>query len=194
VIYVSVKVSIKAYSGNCTVFEYKGESPDMWLRSMQRVLKNPKFQADYKHANRGYAFVSIPDLEGLFLPSGVRAVKDRVRYPEFYVEIEEALLAISSGLWNDVPYFREFKSSIRKIWNYAQEDGILELERKVYQALLEDDNGGLSVEAVLERLFKSGSVAGFKQVRDALGHLCRLYVVERLQDMFSVRYGILEET
>jgi hypothetical protein len=154
------------------------------------VLKNPKYQADKSKPS----VVSIPDYEDWLSRQGVRAVKDRVRYPQFYIEIEEALLAISSGVWSDVPYFKEFKSSIRKVWTYAQEDNLLGLERKVYQTLLEDDNGGLSVEAVLERLFKAGSVAGFKQVRDALGHLCRLYVVERLQDMFSVRYGILEES
>lgn len=183
-------MSLCVKSGSCEcVFEYKGENPELWLQSVKRVLHNPKFQT----VKGIYTLVSIGDNTYTLSRQGIHTLKDRVRLPEFYIAIEKVLTQISESDWEGIEIERELiKDKVRKLWTYACEDKLLEFERQVYEALLQNGNGGLNLETVLERLVKSDVVKTFSQVREALEHLCTLFVVERQHGQFSVRYGVLE--
>jgi len=180
-----------------STFTYSGESPELWLQSVKRVVMNPKFEQKDKSKSflRDPANVVLPEWQATISPQGVRAVKDRVRLPNFYIEVEHILTQIRSGDWHSIEKdFGSgfFKHGIRKVWSYAREDGMLVLERLVYEALMENGNGGLTVEDILVRLWRKDTRASFHEVRDALEHLCILYVVERQHGMFAPRFGILE--
>jgi hypothetical protein len=155
-------------------------------------LRNPKFQVDAK--TKEYCLVDLAEsTHNPLTLSGVRSVKDRVRLPTFYVELEEVLAYIRQGDWEHVAFEHDFiKDKLRKIWAYAFEDRLLQFERQVYEVMLDHGNGGLSVDTIIERLTQVGILKTFSQVRDALEHLCTLFVVERQSGMFSVRYGVLE--
>ena len=186
-------MSLCVKSGVCEcTFEYHGEQPELWLQSVKRVLRNPKFQVDAKTKN--YCLIDLPEsTHNPLTLSGVRSVKDRIRLPEFFIEIENTLELICKGEWHDVEIEVNYsKSKARKVWLFALEDGLLQFERVVYEALLQDGNGGLTVDQILERLLLKGSVATFSQVRVALAHLETLFLVEFQHGMFSVRYGIVE--
>ncbi len=188
-------LSVKSNVATST-FEYSGESPELWIQSVKRVLRNPKFQIGFLKGRKPYCLVDLPEsTDNVLSLSGVKSVKDRVRLPTFYIEVERVLALIAKGDWETLrtEFDRDyFKHGIRKIWVYAQEDNLLLLERKVYECLLQNGNGGLDLDSVIERLFKGGTVASFSQVRDALEHLAILYVVERFNGEFSPRFGILE--
>ena len=188
-------LSLCVKSGSCVAtFEYHGEQPELWLQSVKRVLRNPKFQVNMNKAHYGkYNLVSVPDWQDALSLSGVRSVKDRIRLPEFFIEIENTLELICKGEWHDVEIEVNYsKSKARKVWLFALEDGLLQFEQHVYEALLQDGNGGLTVDQILERLLLKGSVATFSMVRVALAHLETLFLVEFQHGMFSVRYGIVE--
>ena len=185
-------MSLSVKSNNATsTFEYSGENPELWIQSVKRVLRNPKFQPGKKP----YCVVSIAEAEDWLSLSGVKSVKDRVRLPTFYIEVERVLSLIAKGAWETMrtEFDRDlFKHGIRKLWAFAVEDNLLELERKVYECLLQNGNGGSGLDAIIERLLKDGTLATFSQVRNALEHLAILFVVERFNGEFSPRFGILE--
>ena len=181
-------------SSHTSTFEYKGESPELWLQSVKRVVMNPKFEAENKSPILR-ANVILPEWQTALSRSGLRAVKDRIRLPAYYIEVERVLNCIRKGEWHSIEsmdFDRDFKWGVRKVWSYAREDGMLILERLVYAALMEQGNGGLSVEEILTRLWWNSTRASFHEVRDALEHLCILYVVERQGALFSIRNGMLE--
>jgi len=184
-------------SSHTSTFEYHGEAPELWLQSVKRVVMNPKFEQEPKSKSflRDPANVVLPEWQATITSQGMRAVKDRVRLPAFYIEVEHILTQIRNGGWHSIEKDFDrafFKHGIRKVWIYASEDGMLVLERLVYEALMEQGNGGLTVEDILVRLWRKDTRASFHEVRDALEHLCILYVVERQHGMFAPRFGILE--
>ena len=80
---------------------------------------------------------------------------------------------------------------MKTVW--ALKKGELALEAKVLNALWSEGNGGLRVENIVGRLLAAGCVARFAAVRDALGHLCKLYLVEHCYGQFSIREGMLDD-
>ena len=104
--------------------------------------------------------------------------------------IEAVVQQVSSGQWNNIVLPRQnFKASVRKIWATVGKD--LFLESKILDCLTVDGNGGLRVESILSRLLAAGVLARFAVVRDALGHLCNLCLVEHAYGQFSIRDGML---
>jgi hypothetical protein len=135
--------------------------------------------------------VDLGDYQDVCGKRGARALRQLVAKPEAFISVEQFMQSIESGSWKELECQREqFKWCVKQIWRYAKPK--LELERQVLEALLEDDNGGLSPECVTERLFKKGVLCGFGKVRTTLGHLCKLYVVEHQHGQFSVRYGLID--
>ena len=187
----NMSLSIKSNSGTCT-FEYKGENPELWTQNIKRVLSNTKLHTD----KTPYFIVSLNEgFTTCLSRQGVNTLKDRVKLPEFYVKVERILMQIQKGKWNqiDKDFDRDqFKAGIKHLWAYATEARMLEFEQQVYETLLQNGNGGLSLDTVLERLWKQGILKSFSEVRRALEHLCTLYVVERCHGQFSPRYGMIE--
>ena len=123
----------------------------------------------------------------------VRALKKVVREPRKYVSVEVAIDAIERGDWNALKgnYVKEsFVWYIRQVWSYVKPK--LELEKWVVDALLEEGNGGLRVATLLDRLLRKGVICGYAQLREALSHLCTLYIAEHQSGMFSVRDGLVD--
>ena len=177
-----VCLSVKTVSSE-TVFQYRGSEADLWTRAVKRVLTDPivkKPTAQINFENSEY-FVTIKE---------VRRLKDRVRLPSYFIEIEKVVQRVSCGQWTDLDIPRDhFKAAVKAIWNCCKAN--LTLEAQVFTCLGQEGNGGLKVESILSRLLAAGVVARFGAVRDALGHLCKLYLVERAYGQFSIREGML---
>jgi len=104
--------------------------------------------------------------------------------------IETVVQQVSCGQWNNIVLPRQnFKASVRKIWKAVKD--FLPLESQILDCLTVDGNGGLKVESILSRLLAAGVLARFAVVRDALGHLCKLCLVEHAYGQFSIRDGML---
>ena len=166
------------------VFSYNGPDPELWVQSIQRILNNLD-----DHNGRG---VSV-EFEGNFYNasySELCRLRDRVRLPNYFIEIEKVVQQVSSGQWTDLDIPRDhFKAAVKAIWNCCKAN--LTLEAQVFTCLYQEGNGGLKVESILSRLLAAGVVARFGAVRDALGHLCKLYLVERCYGQFSMQEGML---
>lgn len=193
---MSVKLNVRGQIETC--FEFKGENAELWLKSVLRVLNNPKYRYDPRSRRNASAVVEVCSscytdtvwLNGL----GVRLLRARIGNAQLFVNVEKALEHIRLGKWDEFEYCfgsREFLSGVRRLWSLIVQDGLLEFERKVFEVVAQ--NGGVSVETVMSRLLQSGEYCNFKQVRDALGRLEILYVVEKQHGQYSVRWGILED-
>ncbi len=108
-----------------------------------------------------------------------------MRKPEVSVDavIEEGMLNIPEGA---------FKKRVRKLWKTLSVRDDFKLELAIVQCLREDDNGGLRVESIHEKLLKNDLFCGYALIRNALGRLCKLYAVEHQHGQFSVREGLLD--
>lgn len=178
-----VCLSVKTGSSE-TVFEYLGSDADLWKTAVQRVLTDPIIK-------KPTAQISFENSEYFVTAKEVHRLRDRVRLPGYFIEIEKVVQQVSSGQWDQLVLPREhFKVSVRKVWSMVKKD--LVLEGQVLDCLTVDGNGGLRVESILSRLLAAGVVARFGAVRDALGHLCKLYLVERAYGQFSIREGMLK--
>lgn len=123
----------------------------------------------------------------------VTALKRLVAEPAKFIHLEKAIDCIERGDWIALKgnYVKEsFVWYIKQLWRYAKPK--LELEKWVVDALLEEGNGGLRVATLLDRLLRKGVICGYAQLRDALSHLCTLYIAEHQGGMFSVRDGLVD--
>ncbi len=189
-----MSLSIKSAQSTCT-FEYKGENSELWIQSVRRILNDPTLRGAQYVVGFGDC-VDSGNYEGALNKLGIHAVKDRVKLPEFYVTVERILTQISRGEWSqiDKDFDRDqFKAGIRHVWALAIQEGLLTFEQEVLECLYKDGNGGLSVDTIVERLWKQGILKPFSEVRRALEHLCVLYIVERCNTQFSPRYGMLDK-
>jgi len=181
-----VCLSVKTATSE-TVFSYNGPDSDLWLKAIKRVLTDPKNKAEQLTT-----YVQLPDENFLIGRGEWRRLRDRVRLPNYFIEIERVVQQVSSGQWNDLDlaFNRDhFKAAIRLIWGIVGKS--LGLETAVLDCLYSDGNGGLKVESILSRLLAAGVLARFCLVRDALGHLCKLCLVEHAYGQFSLREGML---
>ena len=123
----------------------------------------------------------------------VHRLRDRVRLPNYFIEIERVVQQVSCGQWNDLNIYSlkswNFKTAIRHVWSAV--NTCLPFEAQILDALYQNGNGGLRVESILSRLLAAGVLARFAVVRDALGHLCKLCLVEHAYGQFSIRDGML---
>jgi hypothetical protein len=167
-----------------TVFTYNGSEPESWSASVRRVLTGPVI----KHPTARLLFENSEYfLDAVY----VRKLRDRMRYPEYYVEVEKVVQQVSSSQWSNLDFPHDgFKKAVQFVWTCCKAN--LTLESQILESLYQNGNGGLKVESILGRLLAVGVVARFAEVRDALGHLCKLYLVERAYGQFSVRDGMLQ--
>jgi hypothetical protein len=178
-----VCLSVKTATSQ-TVFQYLGNEADLWISSVKRVL------SDVDQNPKGSYHVELDGQIALVCSQKLRRLRDRVRLPNYFIEIERVVQQVSCGQWNDLQIPREhFKATVKTIWNQCQ--SVLGLESQVLDALYREGNGGLRVESILSRLLAAGVLARFAVVRDALGHLCKLCLVERAYGQFSIREGML---
>jgi hypothetical protein len=193
-----MSVVLKINGSVTSVFKFKGERSDLWLKTVLRVLNNPKYRYDPRSRKNASAVVEVCSdcysdtfwINGL----GLRLLKARIKSAQLYMEIEKALEQIKEGKWSEIEYrfgYGNFRIGIRRIWSLAMQEGMLQFERRVFDVV--SQNGGMSVETILARLLLSGCVCTFKQVREALEHLNILYVVEKQHGQYSVRCGMLED-
>jgi hypothetical protein len=182
-----VCLSVKTATSE-TVFTLRPEGyldpePDLWIQSVKRVLSDPVI----KHPT---AIVRFEDSEYFVTAKEVRRLRDRVRLPSYFIEVERVVQQVSSGQWNDLqlPHDR-FKQGVQHVWECCQEH--LPLESQILDSLYANGNGGLRVESILSRLLAAGVLTRFAVVRDALGHLCKLCLVEHAYGQFSIRDGML---
>jgi hypothetical protein len=170
------------------VFSYNGPDPDLWLRAIKRVLTDPQNKAEQLTT-----YIQLPDENFLVGRGEWRRLRDRVRLSNYFIEIERVVQQVSSGQWNDLDlgfFARDhFKTSVRLIWSAVTD--FLRLESTILDCLYQEGNGGLRVESILSRLLAAGVLARFAVVRDALGHLCKLCLVEHAYGQFSIRDGML---
>jgi hypothetical protein len=185
---MSVLMTIHSSSYDVT-FECKREDSDLWKSAAIRILKNRVSMSDVLCAK-----VDIADYQDMCGKRGVRALKQLVAKPEPFIEVEKVMQLIVAGSWDKIdPYSfqrEQFKWIVRQIWRYAR--AMLPFECQVIEVLLEDGNGGLDAECIFERLLRKGPLSSFGKVRDALGHLCKLRLVEHVHGQFSVTYGLID--
>ena len=182
---MTVCLSVKT-AGSETTFTYNGETPELWTAAIHRVLTDPVIKSPT-------AQVNFENSEYFVTAKEVRRLRDRVRLPDFFVDVERVVQQVSNGQWSEelqIPR-EHFKRAVQLIWTACREK--LELEPKILDALYREGNGGLKVDSILSRLLAAGVVARFAAVRDGLGHLCKLYLVERCYGQFSVRNGMLSD-
>jgi hypothetical protein len=137
--------------------------------------------------------VSLGDYETVCGAKKRNALRTLVREPAKFIRLEKAIDAIDRNDWVALKenYVKEsFVWYIRQVWRYVKPK--LELEKWVVDALLEEGNGGLRVATLLDRLLRKGVICGYAQLRDALSHLCTLYIAEHQGGMFSVRDGLVD--
>ena len=183
-------MSVKIVSNLCeSVFSYSGEDSELWLKAVERTCKL------YALVDNGKTIKARVDVNNTtyFLKS-LKAIRDCISRPEYFVIVERMLQQIESGKWE---LEREFsygvwKVGVRQVWKQAKVARLLELESKVYDALTWESNCGVSVGYILEWLLERGFYARYVDVKQALSHLLRLCVVEYHGDMWSTRYGVLE--
>lgn len=153
-----------------------------------RVMQDPKL--DSKELEFKVDLCGYQDVCGARKSKALRAL---VREPQKFIQLEVAIDCVERGDWIALRenYVKEsFVWYIRKVWSYTKPK--LELERWVVDALLEEGNGGLRVATLLDRLLGKGVICGYAQLRDALSHLCTLYIAEHQDGMFSVRDGLVD--
>jgi hypothetical protein len=119
------------------------------------------------------------------------SVKTHSSTSTFQSELDRIVWQVSSDQWNDLVFPRDnFKRAVRYVWDVLKEK--LTLESAILDTLIQEGNGGLKVESIMGRLLAADVVARFSVVRDALGHLCKLCLVEHVHGQFSVREGMLK--
>jgi hypothetical protein len=166
-----------------TTFQYNGSEPESWTASIRRVLSDPVI----KHP---IARVLFENSEYFLDSKYLHKLRDRVRYPEYFIALEKVVQQVSLSQWANLEFPRDhFRRGVQFVWECCKV--ALDLESKVLECLCGEGNGGLRVESIVGRLLAAGVVARFAEVRDALGHLCKLCLVERAYGMFSVRDGML---
>jgi hypothetical protein len=193
-----MSVKVKFRTNFEAMFEFHGENPELFLKSILRVCENPKYRHDPRSRTNASAVVEVCSgcySNNFWLNSlGLRLLKARIKSAQLYMEIEKALEQIKEGKWSEIEYcfgYGNFRIGIRRIWSLIVQEGLLEFERKVFNIVAQ--NGGVSVEAIITQLLNEGVVTTFKKVRDALGHLEILYMVEKQHNQYSIRWGILED-
>lgn len=183
-----VLMTIRSSSYDVT-FECKREDADLWKSAAIRIMKDPELQSDEIHFK-----VDLPDYGDMCGKRRVHALRQLVARPDPFIEVERVMQLIEGGSWDKIDSYsfpvEQFKWCIRQIWHYAK--SLLPFECQVIEVLLEDGNGGLGAECVSERLFKKGILCGYGKVRTALGHLCKLCLVEHAHGQFSVTYGLID--
>lgn len=190
---MSVRIDVEnEYYGlnRSTTFDYKGEDADLWIKNLTRVLDQ---NSNVKHSK---ALVTLKNGCYRLTPRGLSKLRLRIRHPQFYVTVEKVIQAALTNHWSDIDlnYGRElFKCGVKEVWSTLSSLGQCVFECEVLVALLQDNNGGLTVEQVMGRLLDKGKFANFNQVRLALEHLRALYLVEYYRCSYSVRKGLVDD-
>ena len=193
-----MSVKLKVRTNFETTFEFHGENPELFLKSILRVCENPKYRYDPRSRTNASAVVEVCSdcytndfwLNGL----GLRLLRARIGNAQLFVNVEKALEYVKNGNWSKFEYCfgpGEFLSVVRRLWSLIVQDGLLEFERKVFDVVAQ--NGGVNVETVMSRLLSDGVVCSFVRIREALYRLKKLYVIEEQHGQYSTRYGILED-
>lgn len=168
-------------------FTYLGLKPELWKAAAARILDNQDLHgAIFK--------VDLDGLERLASKQCYTRLRQVIRDPDCFADVEAIVSLVVEGSWDKLDFWsvgrERFKFAVRYVWNAVKSE--LELDAKILECLLMDDNGGLSVEAVCARLWLTKELSCFSRVRDALGHLCKLCLVEHAHGQFSVKYGLVE--
>jgi len=171
-----------------TTFTYNGEDSEFWLKAIMRFLESLPNNYD-----KCVAHVLLGDNRFFLVKAELNQLKQRIKTPNLYVEIERVFDKIVKGLWNEIEYldFTHFVKGVRELWRMYSARPEAWLDVQILEALRSHDNCGLTVDIIIGRVFQEGFTVTFKQVRDSLNRLCRLYVAEHSHGQFSVR-GILE--
>jgi len=179
---MTVCLSVKTATSE-TVFQYLGSEAELWVQGVKRLLTFP-------YQGHAIGTIQIGGDEWSIGRSELRRLRQRVRLPNYFIEIEKVVQQVSCGQWTDLDIPRDhFKRAVQTIWDCCKAN--LGLEQQVLDALYQNGNGGLRVESILSRLLAAGVLARFAVVRDALGHLCKLCLVEHAYGQFSIRDGML---
>jgi hypothetical protein len=147
------------------------------LKEALRLRMNRQFRFDLPNTPENYELLETGEYE--------EAKLALMRKPEVSVDavIEDGLLDIPQGA---------FKKRVRKLWKTLSMRDDFKLELAIVQCLREDNNGGLRVESIHEKLLKNDIFCGYALIRETLGRLCKLYAVEHQHGQFSVRYGLID--
>jgi len=183
---MTVCLSVKTDMSTST-FQYLGDEPELWKTAVQRVLVDPVIK-------KPVAQVRCENSESWLDSKTLRKIRSRVQYPTFFIELEKVVRQVSLSQWNDLSlqYFRNngFVTAVRYVWTVLKEK--LTLESAILDTLYQNGNGGLKVESIMGRLLTAHVVCRFSALRDALGHLCKLCLVEHAHGQFSIRQGMIK--
>jgi len=170
-----------------SVFTYKGEDPELWVKAVDRIIESNAVETESKHSKSFY--VETGNF-GDYVKS-LHPFRQFIQYPDNAITTERIIKHALAGEFDKIDLaWREgtFKGGLKTLWSTLKNFPEFRLDRKILDML--KVCGAVSVDFILLEILKFQACT-FRQVKDALRRLEKLYLVEYHEAYWSYRHNIL---